>query len=196
MLILQLSYTRGSLIPFCLQLESNDQQALDLLSPPKSIVVRLKRLIQYHFDPRHTPGSGHLTESVDYSDRAVLWPSLEGSEDPSKRLRFVNGELHITPDAKPSSAVGDFRIQVRFCVLEIQRPLLNLRWQYSVVLLPFDAVGFDPADGHPLIEQPVEMATLYSSGLRPKRFAPPGYESETREPARNTYFLQENVAVN
>lgn len=110
----QLSYTRGSLIPFCLQLESNDQQALDLLSPPKSIVVRLKRVIQYHFDAHHTSGSGHLTESIEYSDRAVLWPSLEGSEDPSKRLRFVNGELHIKPDTKPSSAVGDFRIQVRF----------------------------------------------------------------------------------
>jgi len=113
MLILQLSYTRGSLIPFCLQLESNDQQALDLLSPPKSIVVRLKRLIQYHFDPDHTPGSGYLKDSIDHYDRAVLWPSLEGSEDPSKRSRFVNGELHIKPDTKPSSAMGDFRIQVR-----------------------------------------------------------------------------------
>ena len=107
--VLQLSYTRGSLIPFCLQLESDDQQALDLLSPPKSIIVRLKRLIQYHFDPGHTQGS-----SINYSDRAVLWPSSEGSEDPLKRLRFVNGELHIKPDTRPSSAVGDFRIQVRF----------------------------------------------------------------------------------
>jgi hypothetical protein len=100
-----------------LQLESNDQQALDLLSLPKSIVVRLKRLIQYHFDPDHTPGANYLTESRGFSDRAVLWPSSEGSEDPSKRLRFVNGELHIKPDTKPSSAIGDFRIQVRFFYL-------------------------------------------------------------------------------
>ena len=109
MIIIQLYYTRGSLIPFCLRLESDDQQALDLLSPPKAIIVRLKRRIQYHFNPEHLS----LHDTVDYSDRAVLWPSAECSGDPSKRLRFVNGELHIKPDTKPSSAVGDFRIQVR-----------------------------------------------------------------------------------
>ena len=61
--------------------------------------------------------------------------------------------------------------------------------QYWVVLFPFDAVGFDPLDSHPLIEQPVEMTTLYGSGPRPTRFAPPGYELETRAPARDTYVL-------
>jgi len=44
--------------------------------------------------------------------------------------------------------------------------------QYSIVLFPFDAVGFDPLDSHPLIEQPVEMTTRYGLGPRPKRFAP------------------------
>jgi len=59
--------------------------------------------------------------------------------------------------------------------------------QYSVVLFPFDAVGFKPVDSHPFIEQPVEITPLYASGPRPKRFAPPGHESGTREPASDTF---------
>jgi hypothetical protein len=76
-----------------------------------------------------------------------------------------------------------------------RRPAFKMKSQYFVVLFPFDAVGFDPADSHPLIEQPVEMTTLYGSGPRPKRFAPPGYESETRGPARDTYLLTEMIPV-
>jgi len=70
-----------------------------------------------------------------------------------------------------------------------------MKSQYSVVLFPFDAVGFEPVDSHSLLEQPVEITTLYGPGPRPKRFAPPGYESETAGPIRDTYLLGEMVSL-
>jgi hypothetical protein len=54
----------------------------------------------------------------------------------------------------------------------LKRLASKMKPQYSVVLFPFDAVGFDPVDSHPLIEQPVEMTTRYGLGPRPKSFAP------------------------
>ncbi|KAF8968090.1 hypothetical protein BDZ97DRAFT_1916317 [Flammula alnicola] len=171
-----LSYTRGSLIPFCLRLESHDEQALDLLSAPKAIVVRLRRRIKYHFDSERTPGAHHLRDTVDHSDRAVLWPSTEGSEDSSKQLRFLNGELHLTPDTKPSSAMANFRIE------------------YFFILFPFEAAGFEPIEIKPIIEQSVEIVTFYAPGPRPRKYAPPGYESETQV-RTNSYTVPEIISL-
>ena len=56
--------------------------------------------------------------------------------------------------------------------MPLKRLAPKIKPQYSVVLYPFDAVGFEPVDSHPLIEQPVEMTTLYGLGPRPKSFAP------------------------
>lgn len=97
----------------CLRLESDDGQAADLISSPKSIVVRLRRRIKYHHDSEKTFGSLAWRDAIDHSQLAVWWPSSEGAEDRYGRLRFVNGELHLRPDIKPTSAMGAFRIEVR-----------------------------------------------------------------------------------
>lgn len=55
-------------------------------------------------------------DAIDDSQLAVWWPSTEGSEDSarsSQHRRFVNGELHLRADIKPTSSMAHFRIEVR-----------------------------------------------------------------------------------
>ena len=113
------------MIPLSISLESADQQCLDLLVTSKAIIIRLKRRVRYHYDSQHTVGAHHLRDSFEYSDPAILWPSSEGLEHPSRRTRFMNGELHLKSDMKPSSAMADFRIEVRALRFGLQH---NLTW--------------------------------------------------------------------
>ncbi|KDR78971.1 hypothetical protein GALMADRAFT_244680 [Galerina marginata CBS 339.88] len=168
-----LSYTRGSLIPFCLRLESDDEQALDLISTPKAVVLRLRRRIKYHWNAEKSFESLAWKDAVDHSQLAVWWPSIEGSQaNGPKHVRFLNGELHLRPDIKPTSAMAHFRLM------------------YSVVLFPFDSPGFISKETEPLIEHPVDIVTCYAPGPRPRMFAPPGYESDSAiVAAPNTFTL-------
>lgn len=52
------------------------------------------------------------------------------------------------------------------------------------MLLSFQAPGFETNEAKALVEQPVEIVTSYASGPRPKKYAPPGYESEIPVPRR------------
>ncbi|KAH9481702.1 hypothetical protein JR316_0006229 [Psilocybe cubensis] len=154
-----LSYTRGSVIPLCLRLESMDEQVLDLLSSPKAIVARLERRIRYFSNAENNLESWAGKDGVDISQPAVWWPSAEESHR-SGQLRFVNGELHLRADFKPTSAVAQFRIQ------------------YSVVLFPFESPGVVLMERKPLIQHPVEIVTAYALGPKPRITAPSGYLSE------------------
>lgn len=183
----QLVYTRGSVIPLCLRLEGTDTQVLDLLSNPKAIVTRMRRRIKYHHNAEKTMESFAWRDAIDHSQLALWWPSSEGSEDRHGRVRYVNGELHLRSDIKPTSAMASFRIEVRYLLSSLlitnyYRRLLMLaraRSQYSIVLFPFDAVGVDCSENpEDLIEQPVDIVTAYAPGARPRMLAPPGYEAD------------------
>ncbi|KIM40545.1 hypothetical protein M413DRAFT_445989 [Hebeloma cylindrosporum] len=157
-----LSYTRGSLIPLCLRLEGDDPQALDILSSPKSILVRLRRHVRYQF-----PGkTGASEDTIEDSSPALWWPRVAGTEEispTSEHMRYVNGELHLKVDLKPSSAMSHFRVE------------------YSVVLFPFEAPEFEHSTeqaqppGEAIIEQAVQIVTSFAPGPRPVKSAP-GYD--------------------
>ncbi|KAF8150706.1 hypothetical protein B0H34DRAFT_149359 [Crassisporium funariophilum] len=157
-----LCYTRGSVIPFCMELESDDVQALDCLSSPKAIIVRLRRRIRYYTNGEKTLDSLEWRDSVHDSHLAVWWPSTESTDLDLKSKRILNGELRLKSDMKPTSAMGDFRVE------------------YSVIVLAFDAPGYEPASSklEVLREQAVEIATAYGQGPRPRMFAPPAYDTE------------------
>lgn len=114
------------MIPLCIRLESDDYQALDLLSTPKAIVVSLKRRIKYQSDPERFLGS-LVKDTIDYSQPAVWWPSSEGIEDNVGRFRFLNGELHLKVDMKPTSGIGDFAIEVCNQRIDIIVTVMRLR---------------------------------------------------------------------
>jgi len=153
-----LSYTRGSVIPISLRLNTDDQQALDLLSSPQAIVARLRRRIKYHHNSEKTLKSLAWRDSIDHSQLAVWWPSAEQSEQ--RGVRYVNGELHLRADIKPTSAMASFRVQ------------------YSVVLFTFDSTRLEFGSAETLLEQPVDIVTTFAPGPQPRMSAPPGYDSE------------------
>ncbi|TFK40192.1 hypothetical protein BDQ12DRAFT_680492 [Crucibulum laeve] len=153
-----LSYTRGSVIPLVLRLETKDLQALDLLAVPKVIAVRLRRTVKYNVNGERTVDTFGWKDEVEHSQLAVWWPSLEAAEDSSLCTRTVNGELHLKIDMKPTSAMAHFRVE------------------YTLVLFPFDAIAFESADTEPLALQSVEITTAYAPGPRPRTYAPPGYD--------------------
>lgn len=108
----QLCYTRGSVIPLSMVLETKDLQALNLLSSPKAAVMRLRRRLRIHADTRKTVDSIGWKDAIEHSQLAAWWPSTEGAPDDSSCRRQINGELHLPIDLKPTSAMAHFRIEV------------------------------------------------------------------------------------
>ena len=95
-------------------IETPDEQALDLLSSPRAVVVRLQRRVTYNASPTtvhtqaHTAGRGWQA-AVDYPSTAVFWPGPAYDEGKGRRL---DGEIQLSKYLKPSSALMHFSITV------------------------------------------------------------------------------------
>ena len=126
---LQLAYSSGSFIPLFIRIECNNEQALDLLSNPKSVHVRVRRQIIDHTQKHNIADNGSFRESLDYSQRAVWWESME--EKPTSSSRLLNGELHLKPGMKPNTELGHFKLGVRFI------NLFMINYFYSRHLISF-----------------------------------------------------------
>ncbi|KAF5326919.1 hypothetical protein D9619_004165 [Psilocybe cf. subviscida] len=164
-----LVYTRGSVIPLYVRMQSSDQQALDLLATHKAIVVHLQRKIQHHLPMANLKNPEHYHTSMGRDVRdlveAVWWPARsqeqEGSTTDSRvHTVCLNGELHLKADLVPSTTFPVFRVN------------------YNVILRPFDTPGFKAAKpDNILLEHPVDIVTSFAPGPRAVRSAPPGYDS-------------------
>ncbi|TFK27773.1 hypothetical protein FA15DRAFT_665995 [Coprinopsis marcescibilis] len=154
-----LCFTRGTAVPISLLLKSDDVQALDLLSSPKSVVCRLRRVIKYHAGQEKSVEPLAWKDGLEDSQSALWWPCAEVDANTRHRRR-LSGELHLRKDLKPTTAIGGFRIE------------------YSVAFFSFDALAFDALDKdtQPLASVPVEIATMYAKGPHPRMYAPPSYE--------------------
>lgn len=158
-----LSYTRGTVIPLFITINSRDSQALDLLSSPHAINVRLRRRIQYR--------GTDFEDSEDFVENAVWWPAAGGD----RHSRRLNGEIKLVKDLKPTTSIAHFMID------------------YSVVVCPFQATGFSchfDRTEEPLSSEPVEIATIFAKGPRPKAYAPPCYDSGRKPPV---YFAPQQA---
>ncbi|KAF8217696.1 hypothetical protein K438DRAFT_2037573 [Mycena galopus ATCC 62051] len=165
-----LCYTRGSVIPCWLTLESGNTQALDLYAAPDAVVLHLRRCV------RHRNASPMATQSVDGEQSlttlslAAWWPRPE--YDSSEYTRTLEGELRVPADLISSSAMGAFSLS------------------YTVDLGPPDCVGFTPSDSKVLISLPVEIATMYPSDMpRPVVYAPPSYATFTPDSGPGDAFI-------
>ncbi|PPQ98586.1 hypothetical protein CVT26_013769 [Gymnopilus dilepis] len=164
----QLSYTRGSFIPLFLTLESEDKHALDLLSTPKSIAVRVRRRIKYAPTPQKPIETANWRTEIDHSQRAVWWPAVDNAGHTSDdKFRMLNGELHLKPSMVPTSAMGMYKVE------------------YSVIFLPFSSPGFNTnlKPSHVLLEQPITVVTAFAPGPRPKASTPAVYEPDADKSA-------------
>ncbi|KAF7376565.1 hypothetical protein MSAN_00072800 [Mycena sanguinolenta] len=148
-----LSYTRSASIPCALTIETNDRQALDLLSSPSASMVYLERGFYEKKDI--------FRNTIEPCGQAVFWPSTEGAPEESSYRRRLMGEIHLRANLQPSSAVCGFQVE------------------YAVVVFPFQAAAFKPigVDNAPLLRQAVEITTRYAPGPRQKTYTPPTYEA-------------------
>ncbi|KAJ8494406.1 hypothetical protein ONZ45_g13242 [Pleurotus djamor] len=153
-----LCFTRGSVIPLSLSMDSMDVQALDLLAQSKSIVVCLRRRVKYYNTPSplNRPEVS-WKETVEDVGRAVWWPSLNGRGDDF--IRYLDGEIKLAKDLKPSCSIAHFSVS------------------YSVDICPFDSPGFSSSHTERLHSQVVDIATMYARGPKPRSYAPPNYSS-------------------
>jgi hypothetical protein len=100
-----LSYTRGTVVPLFLTLRSKDPQALDLLSCPHAINIRLRRHVKYTYT-----GAADLEDAEDFVENAVWWPATGGDV----HSRRMNGEIRLAKDLKPTTSISHFTIDVSF----------------------------------------------------------------------------------
>nr|GAT55849.1 predicted protein [Mycena chlorophos] len=161
-----LCYTRSASIPCALTLESNDSQALDLVSVPSALIVCLERTTR--------EGEEGYRTTIEPCGQGVFWPSpmsRNTPDAPASKLRELMGEIHLKADLQPSSAVLGFAIE------------------YAVVVFPLQAVGFKPnEDSKPILRVPVEITTRYGPGPRQKTYSPPAYEG--RNIVVEQYYFQ------
>ncbi|KAJ6531971.1 hypothetical protein B0H19DRAFT_1242118 [Mycena capillaripes] len=164
-----LCYTRGTTIPCAILIECNDPEALELLSTPESVVVRLRRNVRFHTGEKAATHYGDVAsklvwkEELDHSELASWWPASDrGLETDSTDTlviqaprRMCRGEIQLRPDLITSSSIAHFRIE------------------YSVVLFPFDAPGYESLDREPLVIEPVEIASEYADGPLPVQYSSP-----------------------
>lgn len=114
-LSLQQSYTRGTVIPCHIAIQSKDLQALDLLAKPKAIVVRLTRCVQHPNDAGQSMSSASLNvamaEDKKEVERAVWWINPE-AEDLDAQVRHLEGEIHLEKELQPSCSFSLFKVSV------------------------------------------------------------------------------------
>lgn len=111
MLLNKLCYTRGTLIPSVMTMECLDEQALDLLSSPEAINVRLQRCLAHSARPesQREQDPEWDASSISYPDSAVWWPAPGYQAD---NIRTLSGELQLSKELHPSTEVPDFSIRV------------------------------------------------------------------------------------
>ncbi|TDL19942.1 hypothetical protein BD410DRAFT_791582 [Rickenella mellea] len=151
-------YTRGSVIPCFLTLESTDLQTLDILSNPEVHVVRIGRRINTKPASEVAKMSGEaMILSNTPLGYACWWPPL-GEQSVASHIRTLQGEIKLSPHLVPSFTFGHFSLK------------------YYLELLPPQLPGFIPTKGKYIIRTNIEIATDYPDGPRPRVYLPPEYD--------------------
>ena len=109
----QLCYTRGSVIPCVMTVETTDPQALDLLSAPRTPVVRLLRQIATRETALNTSG-GKKLPSLEYEHDVQELATAVWQPDITRRpnKRSLHGEIHLSAGLKPTCGLGKFELSV------------------------------------------------------------------------------------
>lgn len=106
---MQLCYTRGSVIPCWLTLESGDVQALELFAAPDALQIHLRRCVRYAATSISASQVG-VTSSFATLAHAVWWthPEQDGAY-----TRTLEGEIRLPAGLAADAAVGQYSISVR-----------------------------------------------------------------------------------
>ena len=117
---LQLTYTRGTVIPLHLIMKSSDKQVVDLLANPQAPRIQMRRRLK---GPTRVSREGasravpSIENSVEHS--GVAWTALQqlGTIDESGSdgvfSRKMMGEVYLPSNLTPSFTFGEFDLKVR-----------------------------------------------------------------------------------
>lgn len=146
---LQLTFTRGTVIPCFLVLSHNSACPTDisslLLSASKPLFeLRLQRRITHLQDASHAGApQKNKTPSIktteDCIGEAVWWKpaSMESAQDRDRC--YLEGEIHLSSELSPSCQIGFFSVEVRRipdkCLF---LPLICLQYIVSLVAMPVE----------------------------------------------------------
>ncbi|KAH7884480.1 hypothetical protein F5I97DRAFT_1929339 [Phlebopus sp. FC_14] len=168
-----LTYARGSAMPLWLTLTGDDEQALDLLSSPRSIRLLMVRSL--------ATGSDATAEDVERRTdnffletvaRGVFWPPVDTV---STGKRVLQGEVDVKRNLKPSTLFPNFTIR------------------YHMELQPFEAPGFVAvAPKNTLLKQKVTIVCFSAPGIPMRSHAPPEYVQEQAADYNKSVGLLEN----
>ncbi|KAJ7761955.1 hypothetical protein DFH07DRAFT_739629 [Mycena maculata] len=151
-----LSYTRGTVLPCRMILESGDNHALDMFSAPAAPLVTLRRCVRFQNLSTSSKRGADWVESFEDVARAVWWPSASGNDAPYTRC--LEGEIKLPKDLTSTSSIGRFTVS------------------YTVVVSSFETAGFVPSSSQPILVEPVTIATTHArDSPRPQEYAPPNY---------------------
>ncbi|EDR12159.1 uncharacterized protein LACBIDRAFT_311255 [Laccaria bicolor S238N-H82] len=217
-----LCYTRGTVIPCYLTLESSNSHALGLLSTPKSPFVRLTRRVRYSQDASSTidnKKSKELTSPLSTPNGDSVVPNARSSTSsrPGGRdVKMVNGgrsgemieevdevELAVwrmpPMDATQEMNVKNLEGEIHLAKdLQPTCKFLPFSVEYAVELLPLVSHAFEPIPPdreHCLIVQPVEIATHHSEGPMPTAFSQPMSDREREKKKKEREKRKEHVEI-
>ncbi|KAJ7170803.1 hypothetical protein C8R43DRAFT_944646 [Mycena crocata] len=140
--------------------------ATPLLASPDAVALRLRRNVRFHTGEKNSEDVTNKLvwkEELEHSELATWWPAADRASATESTdtiginafRRMLKGEIHLKADLATSSSMAHFRIE------------------YSVVLFPFDAPGYESSDSEPLVDKSVEIASEYASGPRPLNYSSP-----------------------
>ncbi|KAF7768260.1 hypothetical protein Agabi119p4_7503 [Agaricus bisporus var. burnettii] len=169
-------YALGSPIPLHLILESEDSQALDLLSSPAAIQVALTRAITIGSeaaaeDPERRTNNYITT----VESKAYFWSAQELGEGPNRRV--LQGEIDLEMKTKPTFIFPGLSIE------------------YLVNFEGFEATGWQ-AKSHdsrakgPLFTEEVKITSRQLAGLSMRSNAPPGYQRPVVDYNKSLGYLE------
>ncbi|KAF7977287.1 hypothetical protein HWV62_4249 [Athelia sp. TMB] len=165
-----LSYTQGTAIPTAMVLESTDAEALDLLSSPKAINVRLQRHIIWGKPTKSDKEALHPGSALDYPSAATWDPPIGGGN-----TRTLEGEIQLPKSLPPSFSFKKFSVEVMSTCTQVRSATDKSCSviQYQVMIFPFHMTAFKPHDNGPLGRLPVDIANFFADGPRAKQLRPP-----------------------
>lgn len=152
-----LFYTRGTLIPCALKLESNDTNVLNMFAVPAAIVLQLRRRVRYfsQWSEMKRRENTARNETVGEMGTATWWypPTRRGS-NPESSCRYLEGEIKLNGGLRATSGICHFSVS------------------YFVALCTFRVPCYRAdSDVRDLLEEEVGIATMHADGPHPHAYS-------------------------
>lgn len=119
-LISQLCYSRGTVIPCYLIVAGSDSQALDLLSLHTAPKLALRRCVRYNEFPTR-PKIVSWKEDLTHINTAVWWREQRGELTEKSETRHLQGEIHLKENLAPSFEFSQVAVKVRTVLSDLNQ---------------------------------------------------------------------------